>query len=564
MRNPEFPVLGYGLGYRPTHFSYITEHKPKIDWFEIISENYMDTGGRPRRMLDTLRADYPVVMHGVSLSIGTVDPLNSEYLKKLKTLADEIEPAWISDHLCWTGVAHKNTHDLLPVPYTEEALSHIIDRIKRVQDALGRRIILENPSTYLEFTASSMSEWEFIARMAQGADCGLLLDVNNIYVSCYNHKWDPKTYIDSLPLDRVQQIHLAGHMNKGTYIIDTHDDHVIDEVWALYRYVIQKGGFKNTMIEWDDKIPDFPIMMEELDKARHWATAGHAPCEFPHFQSFRHNMRPAAHVTPYSEEIGDMQSAILSGQGEVMNPQERIVPKADFSPEQQIQTYINGYRYRLFDIVFEDYPALCALIGKEVMDKLIWDFIEGNPSDHFNVARYVEKFPAFAQSRVSPLAYEMCVLETALSRLFDAQETEVLTPQDLQSVELETFLGMKLHPRAALKLFAFSYPVNALYQDYVEDKDIGEVEKKSSFLAVFRHNDTLWRLDLEEQEYMVLSSLFAGMNVGDALESAAPDEDAGEKLVERVGIWFSRWMANGLLAKFKETQLGGQPLNPFL
>lgn len=547
MENTSFPVLGYGLGFRPAHFPYITAHKPDIDWFEIISENYMDTGGPQRRVLDELREHYPIVMHGVSLSIGTVDPLNSEYLQKLKALADQVQPKWISDHLCWTGIAHKNTHDLLPVPYTEEALAHIIERIKHVQDALGRRIILENPSTYLEFTASSMSEWEFIARMAEGADCGLLLDINNIYVSCYNHRWDPKTYIDALPLSRVQQIHLAGHSNKGTYIVDTHDDHVIDEVWTMYRYVIEKGGFKNTMVEWDDKIPEFPIVMEEVAKAKYWASVDHTPTPFPHFQSFRDNIRPSEHVTPYVEELSDMQDAILSGRGTKMQPDLRIVPKPDFAPDAQIQTYIDGYRYRLFDIIYDDVPALLAMIGQDAMDDLISAYIDGAPSTHFNVARYIDGFPAFAQDHLSPCAYELCVLETALSRLFDGDESAALIPDDLAGLTPESFMEMVLHPRAALKLFAFSHPVNALYQAHLDGADVVASENAPSFLCVYRHNDTIWRLDLEEREYMVLSSLFAGLPVGEALNAAISGGD--EAAMASIGEWFSKWMGNGLLAR---------------
>jgi len=193
-----FPFLGYGLGLRSKHYEHILEHKPEVDWFEIISENFMETQGKPIRILEKIRADYPVVMHGVSLSIGTIDPLNSDYLAKLKKLADRLNPPWISDHLCWTGIAHKNSHDLLPVPYTEEALQHIIERIRQVQDYLERPILIENPSTYIEFNESEMSEVEFIGRMAEGADCGLLVDVNNIYVSAYNHRLDTKQYLDSL------------------------------------------------------------------------------------------------------------------------------------------------------------------------------------------------------------------------------------------------------------------------------------------------------------------------------------------------------------------------------
>jgi uncharacterized protein (UPF0276 family) len=264
-----FPDLGFGLGLRSKHYPYIFEHWPEVDWFEVISENFMNTDGRPKRNLARIRERYPIVMHGVAMSIGTLDPLNSEYLQKLKTLAKWLNPPWITDHLCWTGIAHKNSHDLLPVPYTEEALKHIVTRIRQVQDYLERPLGIENPSTYLEFKTSHIPEAEFIARMAQDSGCNLLLDVNNIYVSCYNHRLDAKAYIDAIPLDKVIQIHLSGHSNMGTHIVDTHDDYVVDEVWALYRYVAHKAGrTPNTMIEWDGKIPEWNVLYGELEKAK--------------------------------------------------------------------------------------------------------------------------------------------------------------------------------------------------------------------------------------------------------------------------------------------------------
>lgn len=546
---PHFKRIGFGMGLRPSHYPFIFENKPALDWFEIISENFMDTGGRPVRMLEKILEDYPVVMHGVSLSIGTVDPLNSEYLQKLKNLAAWVNPPWISDHLCWTGVAHKNTHDLLPVPYTEEALKNIVSRIKQVQDVLGRPIVLENPSTYLEFTSSTMSEWEFIARMAEESGCGLLLDVNNVYVSCYNHRWDPKTYIDALPLHRVAQIHLAGHTNKGTHIIDTHDDHVIDEVWALYRYVIAKAGPISTMVEWDDKIPEFPVVMEEVAKARKWAAASEGPVPLPSFQSFRHNIRPSERLTPLSEEMDDMQTAILQGNGEVMNPDERIVPKPDFSPQEQIESYINGYRYRLFDIVAMDYPALKSALGREKFNALIDAYVEATPSTHFNVARYTACFPDFVREREEPFAYELSILETELVQIADKPETLALSPEDLAALDPEKFMEFKLAPRKALKLFAFSYPVNEYYVAFLNGENPARVEKRPSFLAIYRHNDQLWRLDLEEREYIVLSALFAGVPVGQALGAAIPEDDDGEAFMGSVRHWFGKWMNNGLLAK---------------
>jgi uncharacterized protein len=262
------PSLGFGLGLRTEHYNAILESKPKVDWFEALSENYMIPGGKPLNFLDRIREHYPVVMHGVSLSIGSTTPFDSEYLRDLKKLADRIEPAWISDHLCWTGVHGQNIHDLLPLPYTEETVKHVVERVKIVQDYIGRQILLENVSSYASYVDSSMTEWEFIAEIAEQADCLLLLDVNNIYVSSYNHQFDAKAFIDGVPAKRVQQIHLAGHQNNGDYIIDTHDAPVIDPVWDLYEYAISQFGAVSTMIERDDHIPELEVLVEELQIAR--------------------------------------------------------------------------------------------------------------------------------------------------------------------------------------------------------------------------------------------------------------------------------------------------------
>ena len=227
--------LGLGVGLRTTHFPYILKNSPPVDWFEIITENFMDSGGRPRYVLEQIAERYPVVMHGVSMSIGSTDPLNIEYLTKLKKLADAVKPRWVSDHLCWTGVAGLNAHDLLPIPLNEESLAHVTARVRTVQDFLGRPLVLENPSTYVTFADSTMPEWEFLTRLAEDADCGLLLDVNNVFVSSANHDFDPEEYIRNVPHRRVVQFHLAGHTDCGTHRIDTHDGEVIDPVWELYR-----------------------------------------------------------------------------------------------------------------------------------------------------------------------------------------------------------------------------------------------------------------------------------------------------------------------------------------
>jgi len=260
--------LGFGLGLRTAYYEQILAERPAVDWFEILSENYLVPGGKPLHYLDRVRECYPVVMHGVSLSIGSVDPLDFDYLRQLKALADRIEPEWISDHLCWTRIDGHNFHDLMPLPYDRDAARHVADRVRRVQDYLGRQILLENVSSYLEYRQSEMTEWEFVTTVAEAADCRLLLDVNNVYVSSVNHGFDASTYIGSIPRERVQQIHLAGHRDHGNYIIDSHDQPVVDAVWQLYERAVQRFGSVATMIERDDNMPPFAELLAELDRAR--------------------------------------------------------------------------------------------------------------------------------------------------------------------------------------------------------------------------------------------------------------------------------------------------------
>ncbi len=265
------PSLGFGLGLRTDHYEQIVAEQPPVDWFEILTENYLVDGGKPLHYLDRIRADYPVVMHGVSLSVGSTDALNTAYLAQLKALADRIEPGWISDHLCWTGVAGQNMHDLLPLPYTEEAIDHVAQRVEQVQEYLGRPILLENVSSYLSWRDSDLPEWEFLTAVAEQADCLILLDVNNIYVSAHNHGFDPQDYLYGIPVERVRQFHLAGHSYNGELIIDTHDHPVPDPVWSLYADAVARFGEVSTMIERDADIPPLPVLLEELDEARRLA-----------------------------------------------------------------------------------------------------------------------------------------------------------------------------------------------------------------------------------------------------------------------------------------------------
>lgn len=266
--DPRYPALGYGLGLRVEHYDELLGGEPAIDWLEALSENYLVPGGRPLDYLARLRERWPLVLHGVSLSIGSSDPLNRDYLAQLRRLAGTVEPAWISDHLCWTGVDGANLHDLMPLPYTEEAIDHVAARVREVQDFLQRRILLENVSSYVAFHASQLSESQFLAEIARRADCLILLDVNNVHVSAHNHGFDARAYLDEIPRERVQQFHLAGHEHNGALIVDTHDAAIVDPVWDLYAYAVRRFGRVSTMIERDDRIPPLAELVAELHRAR--------------------------------------------------------------------------------------------------------------------------------------------------------------------------------------------------------------------------------------------------------------------------------------------------------
>lgn len=292
------PYLGFGLGLRTPHFEHVLQNQPDVDWFEVLSENYMVAGGKPKYYLHAIAEQYPIVMHGVSMSIGSTDPLDMDYLRALKTLANEVNPQWISDHICWTSIHGVNSHDLLPLPYTQETIKHVVERIKQVQDFLGRRILLENVSSYLSYKDSEMNEWQFLSAVAEQADCLVLLDINNIYVSARNHDFEVMDYINGIDPRRVQQFHLAGHTDYGNYVIDTHDHDVPESVWQLYHEALKRFGPVSTMIERDAEIPVFDALENELNIARDIA---------------------AKVLTPEQLEIKKLDKKILDISGDAIN-----------------------------------------------------------------------------------------------------------------------------------------------------------------------------------------------------------------------------------------------------
>ena len=260
--------LGIGLGLRTAHYATILAERPAVDWFEILSENYLHTGGRPLHVLDEVAAHYPIVMHGVAMNVGGTDPLDRAYLRELKALQRRCRARWISDHLCWTGVDGANLHDLLPLPYTRAALRHLIARVRAVQDLLEQPLVLENPSTYLQFAGQQLDEPQFLQELVAATGCGLLLDVNNVFVCASNHGFDARDYLRRVPWDHVVYFHLAGHSDLGTHRLDTHDQPVCREVWQLYAEAWRRSGGRSTLLEWDAKVPDLATTHREAKKAR--------------------------------------------------------------------------------------------------------------------------------------------------------------------------------------------------------------------------------------------------------------------------------------------------------
>ncbi len=470
-KNQNYKNLGFGLGLRQKHVDQIILKKPKdIDWFEIISENYFNPRSKSRKDVEVLRQDYPFVMHGVSLSIGSTDPLDMEYMKQLKNLERWLQPELVSDHICWTGINNFNSHDLLPVPYTEESLQNMIVKICQVQDYLGRQIALENPSTYLEFKQSNIPEWDFINTLAHESDCLLLMDINNIYVNCFNHNYDPQKYINSFSHERIAQIHLAGHKNYGTHIIDTHSDHIADEVLELYKFAISKFGNRSTMIEWDSNIPSLGTMFSELKKVKQASESAYKNNHYAKIEKFRNKK-----TEKLSSLYNKFQSYLLKPHDLEFEPENWIKQKDNLSEVDQIKIYASAYRTRLFDLIVNEYNASKKYLSKENFAKLVRSYIEYQPSKFRNIDEYIYNFPKFAKKYVDEISYELLYLESEIS-LFQ----EILP--DLNS---------------ATKTLEFNNDVNLIYSacmnDGLSNLTLSQIEGKKITLEIGVDEDGVYR-----------------------------------------------------------------------
>jgi uncharacterized protein (UPF0276 family) len=595
--------LGLGVGLRAAHFDHILRHRPAVDWFEVISENFVDSQGRPRYVLQQLAELYPIVLHGVSLSIGSTDRLDLAYLAKLKRLAAEVKARWISDHLCWTGVLGRNTHDLLPVPFTEQTLRHVVERIRVVQDVLERPLVLENPSSYVTFAHSTMSEWEFVCRMAEEADCGLLLDVNNVYVSSFNHDMDAEEFIRALPHSRIVQFHLAGHSNYVTHLIDSHDAAVIDPVWELYRLAHRTTGGVATLLEWDARIPPFPVVEtggRDSETGAEPAAADAASPSSPRAPGGRvsrgREPAPAPGGPPDLDVVQRWFQSVVSHPGGVAEglsaagaqqlvplergELERLVRRSRrLTAEERLAIYANAYYARLIECLADCFPVLERTLGKEVFAGFACEYLQRYPSRSYTLDRLGESFARFLdetrpdrddqggeprQAAWPDFLIDLARLEWTIARIFDGpgvEQQKLLSAAELTALGPERFAASRLVPVVCLHLLSFRYPVNSYYTAAREAGADGPPPSPPApgeeHVALTRTDFVVRRHPLSSFQHALLAAITAGAPVAEAIAAAAlasrdplrplrslhPLADDG--LAAQVMISFRNWTAAG-------------------
>ncbi len=598
----DWPKLGCGVGLRTEHFDFITREWPsQVDWFEAITENFMDTGGRPLQILEKVRNHYPIGLHGVSLSIGSVDPLNKNYLKKLKTLADRMEPAIISDHLCWTGVDGKNLHDLLPLPFTEEALNHIAKRVSLVQEFLGKQILLENVSTYVTYKHSHMPEWEFLSYIAKRSGCGILLDINNIYVNAVNHKFDPYHYIQSVPVECVGQFHLAGHTNKGQFLFDTHSRPVIEKVWNLYRFAVQRFGQVTTLIEWDADIPEFSGLVKELLKAREifeeaWritpnnviASVGDEVAVTKQSQQNRHSRNAFGGNPPilisddpqqkHSEMTGlEIASSSLAKLGTPRNDgnpklveienwmKERILPgiktgknlkefEKTLNPQggqpgkKRLSVYADGYTARMHESLVEAYPAVQRIIGKKSFLKTSFRYAEAFPSHEYNLSmagkHYAEFLSKSALSKKLPFLPDLARLEWRVAQSFHAFQEKPFDIKTLENLLPEDWENLSFEFQPSVALLASRWPILNIWnaRKTPAKKIIIDLVNRPQNLLIYKTGVKVLCELLDKNQFGLLKGLLAGKTLGETFENFKAGADSLP-----VTEWFADWAAKALI-----------------
>ncbi len=554
------PSPGFGLGLRTQHYADFLAAKQALDWLEIITDNFLVEGGKPLVMLDAIRRDYPMAMHGVAMSIGAAGGVDEEYLCKVKALADRIEPLWVSDHLCWTGPGPEQLHDLYPLPYTDEAARHVVAQIQRAQDVLKRQLVLENVSSYIDFKHNVASEWQFLAHVAQAADCLLLVDVNNIYVSSVNHGFDPLDYLNALPAKRVQQMHLAGHSDCGSYIVDTHDHPVVPAVWNLYAEACKRFGPVATMIERDDDIPSLPTLIEELNTARSIAQAV-APAHMHSDPALSFAEAMGEGALPQLPALRQVQRCIAdyildtppNGEdAETVGVASLVREQRGVDSAQRLGIYHNAYRVRLADVLADSFAKTSLYMGSDTFAQHATDFAVSHPPLARSLSRYGADLPDYLATLYpdNPELRELAQLDWDLRTRFDVADVEALTPQTAQASvqgQAPAWLASRtpLHPSLVLRSIRTN--VVQLWRAIEADADVPEVQQIAEirFLAVWRKGLQPHFQSVDADEAAFLQCLLAGNSVDEAVSTLAGTAVLPDPM--RLGGWLRAWLEDGVL-----------------
>jgi len=556
---------GVGVGLRAQHYPEILDKWPAMDWFEAISENYMDTGGRPLRTLEQIRHHYPVALHGTSMSLGSTDSFHPDYLPRLKKLVERIDPFIVSDHLCWSGVESNHLYDLLPLPFTEEAIQHLVSRIQHVQDFIQRKILIENVSTYVTFKYAEMPEWVFISEIARRAGCGILLDLNNIYVNSVNHNFNPAEYIQNIPADMVGQFHLAGHTDMGKFLFDTHNGIVIDQVWDLYRKALSRFGQVSTLIEWDAEIPSFERLSEEAAKAREI------------YQEFRTAVTEKSSNVILSEvknlntrsfadtqddksakvSLSDIQKAIrpriqpehraFDSTGDILNPQ------GGDPGEVRLDVYSNGYTARFQESLAEVFEAVHAVLGDRVFYEAASEYISQYPSKHYNLNLVGRHFSEFLKAHTLlekfPYLADLAQLEWQVSEAFHAYDLEPISPAQVSSISADEWEGLKITFQPSVSLLLSRWPVLDIW---LKRKEPAEMARTHSEIRpqniLIGRRELLVRCELlDSNQLQLMKGLLSGRLLGEVCEELA--ESVTEETELPISAWFRRWVSDRLIVK---------------
>ena len=547
---------GFGLGLRSAHYSDFLAARQPLDWLEIITDNYLVDGGKPLVMLDTLRRDYPMAMHGVAMSIGAPGGVDLGYLRQVKTLADRIDPLWVSDHLCWIGPGPQQLHDLYPLPYTEEAARHVIAQIQRAQDVLQRRLVLENVSSYIDFQHSYASEWQFLTHIANEADCLLLVDVNNVYVSSVNHGFDAMQYLQALPAGRVQQIHLAGHSHRGEHIIDTHDHPVAPAVWDLYAQACRLFGPVAAMIERDANIPDLSTLLDELALARgiakDCAAAPVAPVE-PQPTPRLTWPAPDAHAgAPTLQQVQQLLSDYLLAPRELNAPGPAaalVRVRAGADGAQRLGIYHHAYRARLVEVLADSFAKTCLFMGSDTFDHDAAAYAVAHPPTLRSLNRYGADFPGYLATLYpgNPELRELAQLDWDLRTCFDGPDHPALSTDDATRDAHGAWLA-RTHPlHGSVRLRPVHTNVVKLWQAIEADTEVPPAlrHEQASSLLVWRKQLQPHFQTLDPEQAHFVQHLATGASINAACAELAQADALPEP--EQLACWLRNWLQEGWL-----------------